>query len=91
VTEIVLLFPEAWERFRAGALDSQGDPVPAYASLMEDPDLAVRERAARAWCAWEDTVVSPWPGSELIVLEQAGHGATDETRSHLLASLGRFS
>lgn len=25
---------------------------------MEDPDAAVRERAAAAWCAWEDAVLS---------------------------------
>jgi proline iminopeptidase len=25
--------------------------------LMEHPDLAVRERAARDWCAWEDAVI----------------------------------
>jgi proline iminopeptidase len=25
---------------------------------MEDPDVAVREQAARDWCAWEDAVIA---------------------------------
>lgn len=53
-------FPEAWERFRAGVPPEErdGDPVAAYARLMNSPDLAVRHSAARNWCAWEDAVVS---------------------------------
>ncbi|MFD3941682.1 prolyl aminopeptidase [Streptomyces sp. NPDC058579] len=50
-------FPEAHERFRAGA-DGAADLVPAYARLMEDPDRSVREKAAADWCAWEDAVLS---------------------------------
>ena len=34
----------------------------AYARLLADPDLHVREDAARRWCAWEDTHVSLMPG-----------------------------
>ena len=52
-------FPEEWARFRAGAPD--GDLVAAYARLMEDPDAAVRERAASDWLAWEDAVISLEP------------------------------
>jgi proline iminopeptidase len=57
-------FPEAWERFRAGVPPAgrDGDLVSAYARLMEHPELAVREQAARDWCAWEDAVVSFDPG-----------------------------
>jgi proline iminopeptidase len=51
-------FPEAYERFREGAGNPDGDIVAAYASLMEHPDRAVRERAAADWCAWEDAVIS---------------------------------
>lgn len=53
-------FPEAWERFRDAlpVEDRGGDLVAAYARLMEHPDLAVREAAAAAWCAWEDSVLS---------------------------------
>ncbi|MCC2278757.1 prolyl aminopeptidase [Streptomyces sp. ET3-23] len=57
-------FPEEWERFRAGPGTVDGG-VPgilgAYSRLMEDPDPAVRERAAADWCAWEDTVLSREP------------------------------
>ncbi|MEU3462860.1 prolyl aminopeptidase [Streptomyces sp. NPDC006733] len=56
-------FPEAWERFRAGAgeADRDGDLVAAYARLMNHPDLNVRTRAALDWCAWEDAVLSAEP------------------------------
>ena len=56
-------FREGWERFRNGVPEAErrGNLVAAYARLMEDPDLAVRERAARDWCAWEDTVLSMEP------------------------------
>lgn len=32
-----------------------------------------------------------WPGSELIVVEQAGHFGTDETRRHVVRALDRFA
>jgi proline iminopeptidase len=53
-------FPEEWQRFRAGVPepDRDGDLLAAYARLMEDPDPAVRARAARDWTAWEDAVIS---------------------------------
>jgi proline iminopeptidase len=35
--------------------------VDAYATLLFDPDPAVRDNAAREWCAWEDAHVSPAP------------------------------
>ncbi|MFD8014145.1 prolyl aminopeptidase [Streptomyces sp. NPDC058955] len=50
-------FPEAHERFRAGA-DHAEDLVGAYAALLNHPDRAVREKAAADWCAWEDAVLS---------------------------------
>src|SRR5262249_33880940 len=34
----------------------------AYATLLFDSDPAVRDRAAREWCAWEDAHVSLTPG-----------------------------
>jgi proline iminopeptidase len=56
-------FPEQWERFRDGApaAEPDGDLVSAYARLLHDPSPAVRERAARDWCDWEDTHVSVPP------------------------------
>ncbi len=53
-------FPEQWERFRDGVPPSErnGNLVEAYAHLLEHPDAAVREKAARDWCDWEDAVVA---------------------------------
>jgi proline iminopeptidase len=34
----------------------------AYATLLYDADPAVRDHAAREWCAWEDAHVSLTPG-----------------------------
>ena len=52
-------YPEQWARFRDGVpeTDRDGDLSAAYARLLCDPDPAVRERAARDWCDWEDTHV----------------------------------
>ena len=56
-------FPAEWARFRDGVPAGQRDGrlVEAYARLLADPDPAVREQAARDWCAWEDTHVSLFP------------------------------
>ncbi|HEU5332973.1 MAG TPA: prolyl aminopeptidase [Actinocrinis sp.] len=59
-------FPEQWERFRAGAPESARDGdlyhmLAGYSRLMNDPDPAVREKAAADWCAWEDTAISLEP------------------------------
>ncbi len=57
------LFPEAWARFRdaSGAVDEDADLIAAYHRLLHDSDSAVREKAARDWCDWEDAVVSAAP------------------------------
>jgi proline iminopeptidase len=58
------IFPGEWHRF-AGAIPERLRhlrPVDAYAQLLFDPDPAVRDAAAREWCAWEDTHVSLAPG-----------------------------
>jgi proline iminopeptidase len=52
------LYPREWEQFRAGAPEAGADDlVAAYAARLADPDPSVRDRAARSWCAWEDTHV----------------------------------
>ncbi|MEU3074625.1 prolyl aminopeptidase [Streptomyces laurentii] len=55
-------FPEAHERFRAGAdappHTGGQDLIRAYAALMNHPDRSVREKAAADWCTWEDAVLS---------------------------------
>jgi proline iminopeptidase len=56
-------FPEEWARFRDGVPPAERDDlVAAYYRLLNHPDPAVREKAARAWCDWEDAVVSLEPG-----------------------------
>lgn len=52
-------FPGAWEQFRGEVPEGErdGDLVEAYARLLDCPDADVRERAARAWCEWEDAIV----------------------------------
>jgi proline iminopeptidase len=57
------IFPQQWERFAAAVPDSLRDLplVDGYATLLFDPDPAVREHAAREWCAWEDAHVSLAP------------------------------
>ncbi|WP_454777930.1 prolyl aminopeptidase [Georgenia muralis] len=158
------IFPEEWQTFRDGAgpgvaPDGSGLAA-AYSKLLHDPDPAVRERAARQWCDWEEThpathpahrpnprfadprfrlgfarvvthyfahaaflddgvlvrgmtrlagipgvivagrldISSPpdvawalhraWPGSELVLVEGAGHGTTAEA---IIAATDRFA
>jgi proline iminopeptidase len=58
-------FPEQWARFRDGVPpEERGDLVAAYWRLLDDPQPAVREKAARDWCDWEDAVVSLEPDYE---------------------------
>jgi proline iminopeptidase len=58
------IFPSEWERF-ATAVPERLRHLPlvdAYATLLFDPEPAVREHAAREWCLWEDAHVSLTPG-----------------------------
>ena len=57
-------FPAAWEAFRSAlpAADRDGDLAAAYARLLADPDPGVHHRAARAWCDWEEAIVSAESG-----------------------------
>jgi proline iminopeptidase len=58
------VFPKQWEQFRDGVPEAErdGNLTAAYARLLQDPDPAVHEPAAREWCAWEDTHVATVPG-----------------------------
>jgi proline iminopeptidase len=60
------IFPEEWARFRDGVPESErdGNLALAYSRLLHDPDPAVREKAARDWCDWEDTHVATHPGHQ---------------------------
>ena len=60
------IFPREWQRFVAalpGELRHR-PVVDAYAALLFDADPAVRDKAAREWCAWEDAHVSLTPGHQ---------------------------
>lgn len=74
------LLPGPWETFRDALpeADRSGNLVAAYNQLLNSPDEAVRVKAARDWCAWEDAVIA----HELL-----GHpGAySDKTDSALMA------
>ncbi|GAA5153883.1 prolyl aminopeptidase [Pseudonocardia eucalypti] len=61
--EMGRVFPAEWARFRDGVPEAEreGNLSDAYRRLLADPDPAVRERAARDWCAWEDTHVATYP------------------------------
>ncbi|MEV8442594.1 prolyl aminopeptidase [Actinosynnema sp. NPDC051121] len=59
-----MLFPQEWSRFREGAGEGAVDLVAAYRALLEDPDPAVREKAARDWTDWESSIASVDPGHE---------------------------
>jgi proline iminopeptidase len=61
---VARVFPDEWHRF-AGAVPEEFTDLPlvdAYAELLSSPEAGVRERAARAWCDWEDAHVSLTPG-----------------------------
>jgi proline iminopeptidase len=81
---VARFLPAEFERFRAGR---DGDLVEAYARLLDDPDPAVRQRAADEWSRWELATVGadPWPsrwaspafrlGRARIVTHVFRHGA----------------
>jgi proline iminopeptidase len=55
-------FPAQWDRLRAALppADRDGDVVAGFHRLLNDPDPAVRRRAADAWCEWE-SATPDWP------------------------------
>ncbi|MGB8626008.1 MAG: prolyl aminopeptidase [Candidatus Cybelea sp.] len=59
------IFPQQWERFAAiaeGDRDRELQLPALYNERLFSEDAAVRERAAREWCDWEDAHVSLAPG-----------------------------
>jgi proline iminopeptidase len=69
---VAVLFPEQWERLRAGvpAAQREGDIVESYYALLNDPNLAIREKAALAWCTWESATPT-WPPAQGLSLRFA--------------------
>jgi proline iminopeptidase len=62
--DIGRIFPQEWERFAEAVPERLRHLrlVDAYATMLADPDSAVRDHAAREWCLWEDAHVSLTPG-----------------------------
>jgi proline iminopeptidase len=56
------LFREQWEQLRDAVPASlrDDDIIDAYCWLLRDPNPAVREQAALAWCTWESATPA-WP------------------------------
>lgn len=60
ITESVgRVFPREWDEFETASGRRPGQRlIDAYYERITDPDPIVRDRAAQAWCVWEDTHVS---------------------------------
>jgi proline iminopeptidase len=58
------IFPEEWARFRDAVPETMrdGDLSAAYSTLLHARDPDTRDRAAQAWCEWEDTHVATYAG-----------------------------
>ena len=70
------LFPEGWRLFQAAVTpDRRADLLGAYHELLTNGDPADRIAAARAWCAWE--------GSLLTLAPRRGAGSSSD--DHVLA------
>jgi proline iminopeptidase len=63
---IAPLFPEQWDRFRAGVPESErdGNLVAAYYRLLHDSDADVRAKAAQDWHDWEIGLMSLDPDAK---------------------------
>jgi proline iminopeptidase len=158
------LFPAPWARYRDGVpeADRDGSLPAAYGRLLADSDPAVRAKAARDWCDWEEAIdpasagpnpryADPdfrlafarlvthywshdhflpydgvlldearllrgvpgvivqgnldlinllgtpwllnarWPGSELVLIDDAGHGGSTSLSAAIVAATDRFS
>jgi len=61
---VAIFFPEQWERLRTAlpVAERAGDIVEAYYRRLNDANLTVRQRAAKAWCLWESATLA-WPPS----------------------------
>lgn len=58
------VFPREWDAYEAASQRKPGQRmIEAWHELITHPDSAVRERAALAWCKWEDVHMSLDPQS----------------------------
>lgn len=61
---VSIFFPEQWDSLRMAlpVAERDGDILGAYYRQLNNPDLALRQQAANAWCLWESATLS-WPPS----------------------------
>ena len=59
---VAAFFPQQWIALQDAleVTEGDGDIVDCCHRLLNDPDFAVRRRAAQAWCIWE-SATSEWP------------------------------
>jgi proline iminopeptidase len=59
---VAIFFPEQWERLIDALLPEErsGDIVATFARRLQNPDPAVHQPAADAWCLWESATPA-WP------------------------------
>jgi proline iminopeptidase len=59
---VAIFFPEQWDRLRNALPEAErdGDILGAYNRQLNNPELAVRQRAAESWCLWESATLD-WP------------------------------
>ncbi len=94
------VFPALWARLLGGLpeADRDADVCAAYHRLLFDRDPAVRDRAARDWCDWEEAIVptSPSPNPRFdppayrLVTHYWSHGSWLE-EGILLREAGRLA
>ena len=81
------LFPEAWERFLAPLpVAARADPLRAYHARLFDADPQVRITAARAWCAWEASLMTLLPRSASYSAQDAHVLALAEIETHFFVN-----
>jgi proline iminopeptidase len=81
--------PAQWERFREHAGDD--DVVAAYARLEGIPGVLIHGRldlGSPLVTAWR--LHRAWPGSELVIVDDAGHTGSDAMRAAIAAAARRF-
>nr|BFD85437.1 prolyl aminopeptidase [Streptomyces sp. Xyl84] len=79
------IFPDAFARFLAALpenADRTGNLAAAFNRLIESPDPAVRERAARAWTDWETAIIPAPPRSVARYEDPAFRMAFARTVTH---------
>jgi proline iminopeptidase len=88
-------YPEAWDRFRNGVGEQErdGDVLAAYVRRMENPDRAIREKAAAdmgspVQTAWE--LAKAWPDARLHIIEDSGHAGSDAMQQAVRTAIEEF-